>query len=359
MTSFGPHVPASGPCPSSIMVIAEAPGETESERLQPLIGPSGQELRRMMATIGLNLHEVYKTNVFSQRPADNLLALYGLPDCSNDTLCRNLGPLTKDPKTFLNPLHLPHLHRLYAEIVDCNPNVIIALGNTACWALGLGQGINDLRGSVHRVDVPGLAREVKVVPTFHPAMVLRQWDQRVIAIADLEKAHAEAFTPEFTYDNTQLWLTPTLDDLEDFGQNHLGPSPQFATDVETKRGQITCVSFSPRVDISLAVPFWVEGDDPNYWRTPDDEALAWAWVRQWIECEGKSKVTQNGLYDLQYFIRHGMRPKGFDQDTMLAHHSLLSELRKGLGFLGSIYANVPSWKKMRTFKKEEILKKDD
>ena len=43
---------------------------------------------------------------------------------------------------------------------------------------------------------------------------------------------------------------------------------------------------------------------------------------------------------------------------MLAHHSLYSELQKGLGFLGSIYTNYPSWKSMRTFKREEQLKRD-
>ena len=70
------------------------------------------------------------------------------------------------------------------------------------------------------------------------------------------------------------------------------------------------------------------------------------------------KIFQNGLYDLQY-LSMICTPRACSEDTMIAHHSLYTELRKGLGFLGSIYANVPSWKSMRTFKKEEQLKRDD
>jgi len=71
------------------------------------------------------------------------------------------------------------------------------------------------------------------------------------------------------------------------------------------------------------------------------------------------KVMQNGLYDTQYCIRHGIRPRGCTEDTMLMHHSLYSEMKKGLGFLGSVYSNFQSWKSMRSFRGEEQLKKDD
>jgi DNA polymerase I-like protein with 3'-5' exonuclease and polymerase domains len=83
------------------------------------------------------------------------------------------------------------------------------------------------------------------------------------------------------------------------------------------------------------------------------------WVRGIIENPRLVKVLQNGLYDIQYFKAEGMNPRAFREDTMIAHHSLYSEQRKGLGFLGSIYANVPSWKHMRTYKQEELTKRDD
>lgn len=357
MTSpFGPIVPSHGPHNASIAIIAEAPGDRESERLQPLVGPSGYELRRMLRTIGINLDDCFRTNTFSRQPEGNNLALYGTEHKADQYT--QLGPLSHNPLTFMDTAHQGELTRLYAELVTVDPNVIIALGNTATWALGLGLGINALRGSVHTATVPGMVRPVKVVPTYHPAMVLRQWDQRVVALADLEKAHVESQSPEFAFDNSELWIAPTLEDLEEFDRLHMVGAAVCAADIETKRGQITCISFAPRNDISLVIPFWQEGERPSYWRTPTEESLAWGYVRKWMEREDLTKVFQNGLYDLQYLQAY-CSPRGCTEDTLLQHHSLFSELRKGLGFLGSVYANVPSWKSMRTFKREELLKRDD
>lgn len=354
--TLGPVVPSAGPTPCKVAILAEAPGEHESERGIPLVGPSGRELRRMLNTVGVDLDDVFKCNVFSRRPPSNDIAAgYGtlIPSAAS----KALGPLTSNPTTWLDDAFFPELDRVQAELAACNPNVVIALGNTATWALGLGSGINTLRGTVHLTSIG--SRAVKVLPTFHPAAVLRDWSLRTIAIADLEKANVESASPDLNFDNTQLWLAPTLEDLADFEALHMGEATVCATDVETKRGQITCLSFAPSVHHSIVVPFWQEGPQPHYWRTLSDELAAWKWVRKWIESPTLVKVMQNGCYDTMYFMAHGMKPRGCVADTMLQHHSLFCELRKGLGFLGSVYSNVPSWKNMRTFKKEEALKKDD
>ncbi len=339
------------------MICAEAPGTEESEKLRPLCGPSGYELRRMLAQIGVNLDECFKTNVFDRQPRGNDVSLYGV-ERDHERAVTHLPPYQRNPVLFLDRAHEHNLQRLHLDIQHCQPNIIIALGNIACWAL-LGQtGISELRGNVALTHLTGTP--IKVLPTYHPAAVLRQWDWRVIVLGDLEKARAESSTPTLTYDNTELWLRPTLSDLREFGHMYMCRFDEpVATDVETKRGQITCMSFSPDPRYSLTVPFWIEGPNPHYWPTEADEREAWRWCAQWIEDGSIPKVTQNGLYDIQYFIRHGLRPRGFTEDTMLAHHSLLSEMRKGLGFLGSVYTNTPSWKSMRTAKREELLKRDD
>lgn len=353
--NLGPAVPPFGPLPAQIALVGEAPGSEESSSLRPFVGPSGQELRRMLRTVGVNLDDCFRTNVFSRQPPGNNLSTLCTPNPSPES--RRLGPLTSAPQLWVHDDHLPELDRLRAELADCRPNIIIALGNTASWALLGDTGINTLRGTVHVTDfIP--SRQTKVVPTYHPSAVLRQWDTRVIAIADLEKAHAEAATPNVSYDNTELWLAPTFDDLEEFGRLHLAHAAEVATDVETRRGQIDCVSFAPRPDISICVPFW-NRDGTNYWPTVEAEVAARRWVGSWLAKPDLVKVMQNGLYDTQYFLREGYVLQACTEDTMLAHHSLYSELRKGLGFLGSIYCQRPGWKNMRTFKKEEYLKRDD
>lgn len=339
MSQFGPIVPSAGPLNAEIVLLAEAPGSEETEQGQPLVGPSGRELRRMCRTVGLDFHSTFRCNVFSRQPDQNNLALYG---GGPKDMAR--GPLTLNPITHVNPEHNHDLARLATEIASIRPNIIVALGNTATWFLGLGLGIKDLRGNLYEVSI--LGQKYKVLPTYHPAAVLRQWDQRVVAIADLQKALNESYTPTLTFDNTTLWLDPTLEDLVDFDYHHMARSTVCAVDIETARGQITCISFAPSVEHSLCIPFRLKGDPPNYWPDAASEAQAWGWVRTWMERKELAKVFQNGTYDLQYLARLCC-PMNCLHDTMLAHHSLFSELPKSLGFLGSVYAQVPAWKKMR------------
>lgn len=354
--TFGPPVPSSGPLSAKIALIGEAPGDEESIRLRPFVGPSGQELRRMLRTVGVNMEDCYVTNVFSCQPSGNNLSLYGDGDRSG--LGGTLGPLTSNPTTFVSDEHYHHITRLHAELTTLSPNIAIALGNTALWALGLGQGIKALRGSLSAIQLPNLARPLKVLPTYHPAAVLRDYSLRIIAISDLQKAVNESHSPTLTFDSTTLWLAPGLDDLREFDAVHMAPARECAVDIETKRGQISCVSFAPSVDHSLVIPFWIEGHSPNYWHSIEEEALAWAFIRKWMEREDLVKVFQNGLFDVQYLGRM-CTPRNCTADTMLAHHSLFSELPKDLGFLGSVYASFQAWKRLRHAPQADRLKRDE
>lgn len=351
---LGPVVPPCGPAHAKIALVGEAPGEQESAQGKPFIGPSGYELRRMLRMVGIDMDQCYRTNVFNQRPPNNDIAL-GYGTITPSVHSKSLGPLTSNPTTFIGNDHLPQLDRLHAELLGLRPNIIVALGNTAAWALGLTGGISSIRGSVYQA----LQSKTKLLPTYHPSAVLRQWSLRPTVLADLEKAHAESHTPDLQFDNAELWLEPTLDDLVEFGALHMASASICSTDVETKRGQITCLSFAPTSTICLVVPFWQEGLNPNYWPTPEAEHTAWEWVRGYVEDPNLTKVLQNGLYDTQYFHAHGMRPQGCTEDTMLQSHSLYCELQKGLGYLGSIYSNTPSWKHMRTQKVEELNKREE
>lgn len=355
--SFGPIVPSAGPLNAKIFVLAEAPGEHESQRGVPRVGPSGHELRRMLATIGVSLDACYKANVFSRQPAGSNLHLFTVTR-DDPRACIARGPLTSAPLGYCNVEFEPELHRLYAELEVVRPNIILALGNTACWALGLGTGINGLRGAVHTTQVNG--RVVKVLPTYHPASILRQWDQRVVALADLAKAERESHYPELRFDNTELWLNPTLEDLEEFDREHMTPATRCACDIETKRGQMDFICFTPSpADVSLSIPFWINGPQPNYWATVEEELTAWGYVRKWMERPDLIKVFQNGMYDLAYIPTVGITPRGCSEDTMLQAHSLHSELQKGLGFLGTVHCNTPSWKSMIHHRHDELVKAGD
>ena len=97
----------------------------------------------------------------------------------------------------------------------------------------------------------------------------------------------------------------------------------------------------------------------NYWDTAEEEIAAWKIVTRWINFP-MPKLAQNGLYDLQYLWRvHGIPVRNFLEDTMLLHHSIYIELKKDLGFMGSVYTDEASWKLMRQRSSDVVEKKDE
>lgn len=345
-----------GPRPARIAVVGEAPGSDEEWQGLPFVGASGQALNEMFRQVGIDRPSCLLTNVFDIRPPSNNLASFGV---AKDVLPPDyppLGPMMTQPSSlYIAPEHLPQLSRLQSVLTEADPNVIIALGNTACWALLGEPQITKQRGTVHLTHITG--KPVKVIPTFHPAAVLRQWTLRPVACADLTKALAESAYPERRHTEAELWLRPTLEDLEDFAAAYMASSEQMAVDVETRNGMITEIGFAPAPGVALNIPFRLLGPNPHYWSTLAEEQAAWRWVRKWCESD-IPKVLQNGMYDVQYLLVHGIRLRRFVHDTMLAHHSLYSELRKDLGFLGSVYTNYPSWKYLAGRSRADDFKKD-
>jgi DNA polymerase I-like protein with 3'-5' exonuclease and polymerase domains len=78
----------------------------------------------------------------------------------------------------------------------------------------------------------------------------------------------------------------------------------------------------------------------------DAEVKAWTFIRRCLRL-GKELGGQNFQYDMQYLYELvGIKCPDFTHDTMLLQHSLQPEMRKGLGFLASIYTDEPPWKFM-------------
>ena len=189
----------------------------------------------------------------------------------------------------------------------------------------------------------------KVIPSWGPLSIIRQWELRVILMADLAKAAREARFPELRRPKRLIYMEPTLQDIEDFYLEFLVPSPFISCDIETKALTITEVGMSDASgEHAIVIPFWKRpAADGNYWKTLAEEASAWAIIRR--ICAAHPLVGQNFAYDMTYFWSTvGIPCPQFIGDTMLLHHSLQPEMEKGLGFLGSIYTNEPSWKFMRT-----------
>ena len=125
-----------------LMFVGEAPGADEDIQARPFVGRAGQLLTKIIEAIGMKREDVLIGNVNRCRPP------------------QNRAPTTEEASTCK-----PYLLR---EIAIVQPEVIVVLGNTAMKnLLDTREGITRLRGRFQ--DYKG----IKVMPTFHPAYLLR------------------------------------------------------------------------------------------------------------------------------------------------------------------------------------------
>ncbi len=137
---------ADGNPQAKVMFIGEAPGEQEDRRGIPFVGRSGQLLDLMLAAVGLDRTEAYISNILPWRPMSN-----------------------RTPTMQEGVIFLPFLMR---HIELAGPRLTVALGGSAAkLLLGTNQGIMRLRGHWSEIEVA--ARKVPVLPTLHPAYLLR------------------------------------------------------------------------------------------------------------------------------------------------------------------------------------------
>ena len=142
------------------MFVGEAPGADEDLKGEPFVGAAGQLLTKIIGAIGLQRSDVYIANVIKCRPPSN----------------RNPEP---DEVATCEPF-------LYEQIDLIKPRVIVALGSFAAHALlKTDAPISRLRGRVH--DYRGGA---KLIPTFHPAFLLRTPERKRDVWEDMKKVRA-------------------------------------------------------------------------------------------------------------------------------------------------------------------------
>jgi len=134
-------VPGFGDERAQIMLIGEAPGREEDRTGRPFVGRSGKVLDRALRAAGLDRKNVYITNIIKHRPPNNRR-----PSAAEIRACS------------------AYIDR---EILSVGPGQILTLGGTALRYFLPGIRIGDAAGRVFKW------RRISIVPTYHPAAVLR------------------------------------------------------------------------------------------------------------------------------------------------------------------------------------------
>ncbi len=145
---------------ASLVFVGEGPGHEEDSRGRPFVGKAGQLLTKIIAAIGMNRDEVYITNVVKCRPPDNRVPLPDEIACCYPFLARQLRAI--------------------------RPKVICALGTASAQTLLKADArITAVRGTFHAWE------GIPVMPTFHPAYLLRNPEKKRKTWQDMQAIQRE------------------------------------------------------------------------------------------------------------------------------------------------------------------------
>lgn len=313
----------SGPIPAEVMIVGEAPGGEEEARGVPFVGSSGIELTRMLHEAGFVREECFLTNVCKYRPPMNDISAFFIDS----------------KQTKPNELIQEGIRELHEEIFAVKPKLILALGNTPLWALTGNRGITKWRGSMLHYPVAE-NNQVALMPTYHPALIVREWAWRTIAVHDFRRARhclSNGGWPEY---NVRFLLRPsftdTMDCLGTLLRRANSERLEISSDLETRAGYIACHGIAWSAREAISIPFMCVERPDGYWSF-DEEFAIWERQRELLNHPNVSVIGQNYLYDAQYIARRWGYVPRLQHDTMFMQHVAFAGLPKGLDFLSSMY----------------------
>lgn len=345
-------IPPAGRPNAPIMIVGEAPGEDEDIVGSPFVGASGNELAKMLNESGIrggaakwdarinkfamnwDDSDVFVTNVMRWRPENNNIGFY-ITDVKKQ--------VTSLHQKFHDRWALPPITQGAAQLADeiakVRPKIIVPVGNVSLLALTGKWGITNWRGSMLHTYVGGV--QTKVIPTYHPAAVLRQWSWRAAAVHDLRRAR-RFVDQEYPKPDWKFIVRPTFNqviqtfcrilDLLDKGPHRL------SFDIETRAGHIACAGISWSLREAICIPFMCVESREGYW-TADQEAYIIHCLYLILTHWNARVIGQNIIYDSQYTWRHWHFVPRVAQDAMISQHTIFSDQPKKLFYQASMYCN--------------------
>jgi len=292
-------VPGRGNVRAKIMLVGEAPGREEDEQQRPFIGQAGKILDEALESAGLSRSEVYVTNVVKCRPPDNRQ-----PEEDEVAQCMKL---------------------LRKEIAVVHPKLIVLLGATALRAFfGGKQKITQVRGDMMTWMLGD--EEFRVMPTLHPAYVLRNRTKIGDLVVDLQKAKAAVSEDSR---KGKYELVKSVDRLAEL-VDRFKKARILAVDTETTgltfwKDRVVGISMTDTeyegyyVPLEVASPLF-KNDLVDFW-SDEDKPKVMSLLRDVLGSD-VPKVGHNLKFDILMLRAASMPLSGTFYDTMLALYLL-------------------------------------
>jgi uracil-DNA glycosylase len=343
-------------------LVAQAPGFVE-ERVEitcrnrgrrgfPVAGPSGWNFESYLGylTPKRTRWDYYIDNVYDRRITDDDLSTLCQPKpaeengFANDQTRPIMNIRVPGGKGYLRAEGWQQLSRLYHNIEQIDPPILIALGAFATFALtGRNLPLSTHRGVLttsHLLDARGNHRYV--IPAYHPSprnqlnapllmFDLMKADNFVKGVTSWEMPSRTVLIPE-TVADVALILSKAL------------YAKRAACDIETTigRGFIKSLQVAFREDWGAFIPFYSRECGP-YWSEEDHFAVV-KLCKQFLEGP-IAKIFHKGPFDTEWLWQtYNIGTRNYRHDTSLKAHAIFTELPRDLGTLGANFMHEIAWK---------------
>lgn len=302
-----PLVPPYAPGGTELAFVGEAPGASEVQMGKPFVGPSGRLLEAIVSNAESAYAAIHRTNVVMCRPPANRT-----PSPQEVACCRP---------------------RLLAELAEAGIKRIVTLGKTAHEAL-IPNWTPSERGMWHSTS------EYRIMPTWHPAYVLRKPSEGAALILDVTKALHPREMPTFTQADPECVVITSLTELEHVLES-VPDDTWVAIDTETNQTQwYDSVTRKANSIVMLQLAWehcrgFVLDDEMLYDVPGVITSLQKFFDRVRL-------VAHNGKFDAVFLSTLGLKIV-LEFDTMLAHYCLDEMPPHGLKELVALEFGMPNY----------------
>ena len=324
-----------GPYNSDVMLISDFAQGEDLKTGYAISGFKENLLSKFASAAGINLKDFYKTTLIKDEPPKFKWDKKKKPTDGDISrwLLANVVPPYKD--TLIN------------EINAIKPLLLVPLGETSFQFLTGLEGIRKFRGSILAASpLLGIEQFTKVLPILGPFPYLYQDEkQRFVSQLDFSKIPKWTNSQPIPDDTFKVWICRSSTELSNFLNRSysqcvgktLEEGGYLVFDIETYMNIPTCISFCFDGFESCCVPL-IDLSIPLLERALMAQMVAKLLVSP------IPKINQNIKFDWKNMERHGFEVCNIVGDTMLAASTIYADFPKNLGFLTSIYTDIPYFK---------------
>lgn len=330
-------ISAAGSTNSKIMIVGECPDLEELKKGSIFSSYTYTELPKVLMEAGISIQTCYRTHLIKHSiPGNDASVLMAIKKKERTT-----EHITYNGREVL-PSLIKAIESFKLEIEKVKPNVIVAMGNVAMWALTGNWSVHSWRSSILPLMLEtNLDYVPKVIPVYAISTINKMWEWRYIHVQDFRRVKKESEFREIrgrqfnfiinpSYTHAYKYLQYILDQLE-----VSGTPIEIGVDIETKFSSVECIALALSEVHAICIPF-IHTDGRVFWKEEEEIELV-ILLSKILQHRNIHAIGQGYMYDYYFLYERLLISTRLYRDTMINQHCIFSNGRKDLSFLSSIY----------------------